>query len=360
MSRLIALLAVLVMATTTATAPVSANYPMHMPAKEATPVTSDLIVRQATPVAQAVTTPMFEHIKFTFVGDCMIASDFGEAKPGNFQAKANEGDPTWFLGGVMPMFEDDDFTVVNVENVLTDRPLKKTAKNYSPAYWYKAPTKNMEILTSSSVEICNLSNNHTGDYGAEGAADTIQAVLDYGLDYGNNDRTVYVEKAGFCVAIICNGLWYEGQEDIIIKRLRAAEEHSDLQVVYYHGGTERVHKPEDWRVRASHRLIDAGADLVIGNHPHVLQPIETYKGKPILYSLGNFCFGGSYHPENATMIYRYNITLINGEFAVANGYVTPCYVYTGSQNNWRPEIMPEGKDRQNVLDFLAGKRSSPV
>ena len=68
--------------------------------------------------------------------------------------------------------------------------------------------------------------------------------------------------------------------------LKKAEKKSDYQIIYFHGGTEGLHEPESWKVNACHTLLDSGADLIIGDHPHVLQPLEKYKNKTIIYSMG--------------------------------------------------------------------------
>lgn len=300
-------------------------------------------------------------IDLTFAGDCMLATYKGQVKAGSFSTKALEGDWDWFLSGVKSIFEADDFTVVNLENVLSDKKLSPVKKNHDPAYWYIAPTENTNILTAGSVEIANLANNHTGDYGKTGAADTIAAVESAGLLYGNNDRTVYVEKDGFKIAFIFHGLWSEWQTSQIIPRIEEASKQSDFQVVYYHGGKERIHTPETWKVRASHKLVDAGADLVIGNHPHVLQPMEEYNGVPIIYSMGNFCYGGSSTCENRTIIYKYRLTLGEDNAVVEKGgEVIPCYVYGAKRNNYRPEVITDETEKAAVLDFMAGNRRSPV
>ena len=302
-------------------------------------------------------------IKFTFAGDCMLASYKGQVGAGNFADTALKGNWEYFLDGVDEYFEDDDFTVVNLENVLTDdNSLKPVAKDHNPAYWFKGPTANTQILTSQSVEIANLANNHFGDYGTKGRSDTIKACEDAGLLWGNNDKTVYVEKNGIKVALIFHGLWYEGQEQTIINRINEASKQSDLQIVYFHGGKEGTHTPEKWKMRAVHRIVDAGADLVIGNHPHVLQPYEIYNGVGIVYSMGNFCYGGSKKPENRTIIYKFNVTFDNetGNLISKSAKIIPCYVYTGTSNNWQPKVIEDAAVKQKVLDFMAWATNTPV
>lgn len=301
-------------------------------------------------------------IVVSFAGDMMLASLKNETTASNFNAYANRHEPSYFLQNVRRLFEADDLTVANLENVLTDRKLAEKEKSHTPAYWYRSRTANTEILTSSGVEAVSLANNHTGDYGPEGSRDTIRAVEKAGLLYGNNGKTFYYEKNGFRIAVICHGLWNEGQAGEIVRRIHEAEEDSDFQIVFYHGGKEKVHAPEKWRQRASRRLVDEGADLVIGNHPHVLQPRETYNGTDILYSMGNFCYGGSKYPENRTIIYQLKLRIsADGGLESKAGEIIPCYVYTGDAgNNYCPGIIGDEETRQKVLDFMDGKRESPL
>lgn len=313
-----------------------------------------------TPEPTPTPEPNFE-IKLTIAGDFMLASYKNETKSNNFNDYVNTHEPTYFLQNMKPIFEEDDWTIVNLENVLTDNNLKEVAKDHNPAYWYRSKTSNTDIMTSSSVEVVNLSNNHTGDYGNQGRKDTIDAVVNAGLLYGSSDEIVYLEKNGYTIALICNGLWASYQADNIIKRINEASEKSDFQIVYYHGGTERIHSPEQWKIEASRKLVDNGADLVIGNHPHVLQPKEVYNGVDIIYSMGNFCYGGSKKPENRTILYQITLTITpNGELISKTSEIIPCYVYTDTTNNYCPGVIENEDEKQRVLDFMDWKVDSPV
>lgn len=299
-------------------------------------------------------------ITMTFVGDCMLASYKNEFKSGGWRDYLNDNEPSYFLEKVKPIFERDDFTVVNLENVLTDRMLSPKKKDHNPAYWYYGPTSNMDILTSSSVEGASLANNHANDYGPQGFADTVEAIENNGIEYGHNDKTMYFEKNGFKIAVICHGLWNEWQADTIINKIKEESEKTDFQIVFYHGGTERKHYPDTWRVKAEKKLVDAGADLVIGNHPHVIQSMETYNGVEIVHSMGNFLFGGSLKPENRTIIYQFKITPNDNGWDFKSEII-PCYVYSGSVNNYQPYPIPENDENyQKVIDFMVGKIDSPV
>ena len=308
-----------------------------------------------------ITEPPTFDFTVTFTGDVMIASYKNQTTAGSFNEYAANREPTYFLEKVYPIFAEDDFTVVNLENVLTDSALKEVAKDHNPAYWYRSKTSNTNILTSSSVECVSLANNHYGDYGNQGRKDTVAAVENAGLLYGHNDKTFYIEKNGYKIAVICHGLWGEWQADAIISRIKEAETQSDFQVVFYHGGKERIHSPEEWKIRASRKLVDNGADLVVGNHPHVLQPMENYNGVDIIYSMGNFCFGGSKRPENRTIIYQFTLTIDEDKNIVnKSAEVIPCYVYTGDINNYQPTPIEDEVVKQKVLDFMNWKVDSPL
>lgn len=309
-----------------------------------------------------VAEPTSFDIKLSFVGDMLLASQLDSMASGSFNKYAATKPPSYFLSKVKHIFEADDFTLVDIENVFTDKDLSPVNKNYSPAFWFKSKTSNTEILTSSSVEGVSLANNHIGDYGATGRQDTIDAIKNAGLPYGIEGTIMYLEKEGFRIAVICHGLWGEYQANTIIEEMKEAEEQSDYQIVYFHGGTEKIHEPEAWKKRALRKLVDNGADLVVGNHPHVLQPREVYNGVEIVYSMGNFCYGGHRQPENRTIIYQMNLTIdiATNTVSASQSNIIPCYVYTGSVNNYQPAVIENEEHKQKVLDFMDGKVNSPL
>ena len=294
-----------------------------------------------------------------FTGDVLIAENLDAGRAGGFNEYADREAPDYFLKNAAPYFESDDFTVVNLENVLSDRPLSPASKPL-PAYWFKSKTSNTEILTSSGVECVSIANNHTRDYGAEGLADTVAALETAGIEYGTEDRTVYFEKNGFKSAIICSCLWNKGGTNSIIRRIKEAEAQSDFQIVFFHGGKEAEHIPEQWKIEACRSLVDNGADVVVGAHPHVLQRAESYNGAKIVYSLGNFCFGGNRSPENRTAIYRLTVTVNPEDKSFSQrSDIIPFYVYTGGGNNYQPDVIKEPKDAQKVIDYMKGNCDRP-
>lgn len=313
------------------------------------------------PEAETETEPDTTTITMTFSGDVLLASLLDRTTAGSFNEYAGREAPSYFLRDAAPIFQADDFTLVNLENALSDRALEPRDKGEGTAFWFKSKTDNTEILTSSGVEAVSLVNNHTHDYGSGGYRDTVKAVEAAGLAYGTESEAVYFEKGGFQVAVLCAGLWSESGADAIVRRLKAEEGNSDFQIVFFHGGAEGVHTPERWKQRAARKLVDNGADLVLGAHPHVLQPMEVYNGVDIVYSLGNFCFGGNRRPENRTALYQLTLTVDRDRRVVGKeSRLIPFYVYTGEQNNYRPAPITDEAQAQKVLDFMAWRENSPV
>lgn len=301
-------------------------------------------------------------IDLSIVGDCLLATEDGKDTSYSFSWYAKNKTPDYFLTNVSHIFQNDDFTIANLENVLTDRPLEKRDKGKGTAFWFKAPTSNTSILNSGYIDVVSVANNHTYDYGEEGLVDTIKALNKADIQWGSDDRTLYLEKNGYTIAFIPASLYNSSQTKNIINRIKAASKKSDYQIVYFHGGQEGIYQPETWKINASHQLVDAGADLVIGNHPHRLQPFEIYKGVNILYSLGNFCFGGNNHmTSNRTIIYKTILKIEDSKLVQEETQLIPCYIQDDSkyQNNWQPDIIKNEEERKLVLDFLFGKVALP-
>ena len=293
-----------------------------------------------------------------FAGDVLLAENLDAGRSGGFNEYAIRESADYFLKNASQYFLDDDFTVVNLENVFSDRALSPAQKPL-PAYWFKSITANTEILTASGVECVTVANNHTRDYGEEGLSDTVSALERAEIEYGTENKTVYFEKNDFKIAIICCCMWNRSWADGIIRRIKEAEEQSDFQIVFFHGGKEAEHTPEQWKIDACHALVDNGADIVVGAHPHVLQRAESYNGAKIIYSLGNFCFGGNLHPENRTVLYRLTVTVNSDKSFSHNSSIIPFYVYTGSINNYQPDIIHDADEAQKVLEYMKGNRNRP-
>ena len=321
--------------------------------------------KKQTTTAEATTKAPFT-IQMHFIGDMLCATDARTDYENCFEDVAAAQDPSYFLSEVSFLFKNDDITIGDAENVYSDSnnlvmaEKGQTADPNIEAYWFKTKTKNAKILSVGGIDYVSIDNNHIEDYGDKGHRDTRKALDKAGVDWGEQNKIVYYEKDGYKIGVIGITMYNENSVPAIKKHIKKASKESDYQIVYFHGGTEAIHQPEEWKKAACHKLIDAGADLVIGDHPHVLQPREFYKGKTIIYSMGNFVFGGNRHPENRTIIYRHTLTIDDGKVSKEKGKIIPCYVYTGSTNNWKPKIITDSSERRKVKRFVNGKTDSPL
>ena len=292
-------------------------------------------------------------ITVSMVDDCTLGTDVNFDQSTSFDAFYQmKNDPGYFFQNVKDIFTADDLTVANMEGTLTtsnDRQQKTFAFKGNPSY--------TEILTQGGVEATNLANNHSHDYGDQSYEDTIQYLEADGITTFGYDRTAVMDVKGIKVGLI--GI-YElkdglGRQQQVIDTIREVKDQgAQVIIVSFHWGTEKSNIPDDIQKTLAHLAIDQGADLVVGHHPHVLQGIEKYQGKNIVYSLGNFCFGGNKNPSDKdTMIFQQTFTVENGELVeddVTN--IIPCSLSSESgYNNYQPMVL-EGSEKERVLQKI--------
>ena len=303
-------------------------------------------------------------IEMTFVGDCCMASNLENTSYGTLLWYEQNYPNTYFFDGVRSYFEDDDITIANCENTFSDRSVSPRDKGEGTNYWFKAPARFASVFSDNSIEAVTINNNHTNDYGPEVFEDTKAALDEAGVEWGFRDKIIYYEKEGFTIGVVCVSFYYYEEAEGILPYLELAKENSDFQIIYFHGGMEGEYNPEPWKQDACHMLIDNGCDLILGAHPHVLQKTENYNGCDIVYSLGNFCFGGNDHPgSNRTIIYKYTLSIheTDGEYELTakTPEIIPCYVYTGGTNNWQPAVIDDEETASIVTKYMNGECERP-
>ncbi len=300
-------------------------------------------------------------LKLSFIGDSLLAAFKGEKYYMNFQDLLDTHDYTYPYKNVSQIFSEDDFTIANGENVFTDKNLLPTEKNYSPAYWYYSNSKFANIYKESSIEVVSVMNNHSYDYGHIGFIDTIDALNEAGAIVGA-EEPVILSKNDVKVAIFCINLFHRFQYENTARDIEKIKDSVNYVIVFFHGGTEYKFVPDNDIVEYSHGFIDHGADLVIGCHPHVLQPKEVYKDKTIVYSLGSFLFGGAKSLLNRTVIYQINLTFnLDKNLIEEEDNFIPCYLYTGKDGyeSWLPSVITDETQKKRVIDFMNNLVSTP-
>ena len=292
-------------------------------------------------------------ITVSMVGDCTLGTDVNFDQSTSFDAFYQmKNDPGYFFQNVKNIFTADDLTVANMEGTLTtsnDRQQKTFAFKGNPSY--------TEILTQGGVEATNLANNHSHDYGDQSYEDTIQYLEAAGITTFGYDRTAVMDVKGIKVGLIGIYELKDGlgrQQQVIDTIQEVKDQGAQVIIVSFHWGTEKSNIPDDIQKTLAHLAVDQGADLVVGHHPHVLQGIEKYQGKNIVYSLGNFCFGGNKNPSDKdTMIFQQTFTVENGELVeddVTN--IIPCSLSSeSSYNNYQPMVL-EGSEKERVLQKI--------
>lgn len=319
------------------------------------PATEATTVPETLPVI-ATTAPEEDNtLKLSFIGDCVIGGDPINYREGSLIWYSENYPMSYFFEKVKGVLSEDDFTLSNMECVLSDNlELEAVDKGYTPAFWFRAKTKNAQILTEGSVEVAGVVNNHTYDYGNEGYADTVKALEDAGLLVGEDCSPVYFEKNGIKVGVVYANLWAYYQVNYITDALEEMQDKCDYKIVFFHGGEEGIHEPDNFKIDACRDLANSGlCDLIVGAHPHVLQPLEVVNGVPIMYSLGNFCFAGNNYPENKTVIFKATLTKNQDGTISAETSVVPCYVYTGSINNFQPAVIEDEEDKAEIMAMIS-------
>lgn len=306
--------------------------------------------KQETPEVQETT------ITISAAGDCTLGTDEGFNYKRSFKGKYDAvQDPAYFFQNVQPVFAQDDLTIVNMEGTLTEETTREPKQ-----FAFKGDAEYAKILTAGAVEAANLANNHSFDYGKKSYEDTITALEAEGISSFGYERTAVMDIKGVKVGLA--GV-YELAEHINCKQdmldniASLKEQGAQIIIVSFHWGQEKENVPSDVQVELAHTAIDNGADLVLGHHPHVLQGIGEYKGKNIVYSLGNFCFGGNSAPSDMdTMIFQQTFTVKDGKLQEDNvTNILPCKIssaYEEGYNNYQP-ILAEGEQKEKIFERLS-------
>ncbi len=308
--------------------------------------------KQETPEVQETT------ITISAAGDCTLGTDEGFNYKRSFKGKYDAvQDPAYFFQNVQPVFAQDDLTIVNMEGTLTEETTREPKQ-----FAFKGDAEYAKILTAGAVEAANLANNHSFDYGKKSYEDTITALEAEGISSFGYERTAVMDIKGVKVGLA--GVYelaehIDCKQDLLDNIASLREQGAQIIIVSFHWGQEKENVPSDVQVELAHTAIDNGADLVLGHHPHVLQGIGEYKGKNIVYSLGNFCFGGNSAPSDMdTMIFQQTFTI--DQKGVKNDnkiHIIPCSISSDyDYNNYQP-TPAEGEEAERIMNKI-NERSS--
>lgn len=310
---------------------------LSSPSPNATPAPSDTVQ----------TEPEHERFTISLVGDCTLAGN-------RFQSLCGD-DMGYPFENVREYFENDDATIANLECNFSDALLSSGS-----LFHFKAPTENADMLVSGGIDFVTTANNHIMDYGQRGLDDTLSALDERGIAYGiDGQSVVFTTESGLKLGIYCGYGGFmisETQIKEAIDKLKA--DGAEYIICALHWGVEGAYRPNAYQKNLAHAAIDAGADLVYGSHPHVLQPAEEYGGGLILYSLGNFSFGGNSFPRDYDSVIVQLTLCRNADGGVsleACDYI-PCSMSGSDENNdFRPTPYKKGsKEFERTMSKLDG------
>ena len=307
--------------------------------------------------------PTIEDIEITIsaTGDVTMGNYVGQGYERTFNQMFDQEGYDYFLKNVRDYFAADDMTIVNLEGTLT------TSEDLAPGRTFniKGDPSYTNILHEGEVEVVGMDNNHRRDFGEQGVKDTVNALETAEIPYAYGENLGFYEVKGVKIGwVSVNAL--SGGESVAstlengIKKLR---EECDIVLACCHWGIERDYYPTGYQRDLGKNCIDWGADLVIGHHPHVLQGMEEYKGKIILYSLGNFCFGANKNPaDKDSMIYQQTfkfqkVTTWDGNVTVNrldnfDAKMIPCSISSVTYRNDYCPTPLEGSEGQRVIDRM--------
>ena len=267
---------------------------------------TEAVKETAEPEPTAPAEPEIEDITLLFAGDVYLSQHVLGAydKAGGIHGVLDEG--------IRAEIDAADIFMVNQEFPFTERGTKAEDKQYT----FRLPHDRLHIMNEMGIDIVTLANNHILDFGPHGITDSIAALKEAGIKYVGAGEDLeeakkleIIEVGGRKIGFLGTSRvymatsWAAGENHpgvfstydptLPVEEIKKADELVDYLVVYVHWGVERETTPKEYQRVMGRQYIDAGADIVIGSHPHVLQPLEYYNDKPIMFSMGNFVFGSS-------------------------------------------------------------------
>lgn len=338
------------------------------PAAQAVPETVEAVFPEttvlvteapATVPATVPTEPVEERFVLTFVGDCTFGANPSNTYAGYGFIKTVGEDYGYPFRNVLPFFQNDECTFLNLEGPLTDsgNPMQKK-------HVFRGPTAYVNILTENSVEAVTFANNHSHDYGEAGYDSTVDTLTNAGVPFVERDSSCIVTTKNGLTIGLYGAVYYVLEEEAITAGISALRQQGcDLVIFAPHWGVEGTYHPTAQQTLLGHAAIDAGADIVWGSHPHVLQPVEVYNGGVIYYSLGNFSFGGNGYPRDydTALLQQEVIRAAGGAVTLGELTILPASVSSVTdRNNFQPTLYEsgtEGYDR--VLRKLDGSWTGP-
>ena len=336
MNRIIVLFLLTAILLTGCAAPVE-----EAPATPETTVLETTVPETTEAPTTVATEPTEERFLLTFVGDCTFGANPSNTYAGYGFPKTVGEDYQYPFRNVITWFENDEVTFLNLEG-----PLSDTGNPMQKKHVFRGTTAYVNILTENSVEAVSIANNHTMDYGQTGYDSTVETLQNAGIPFVEQDcSSMFSTENGLTIGLF-GAVYYKLDTEEIVSYIAGLRDAGcDLVIFAPHWGVEGSYRPRDAQVNLAHAVIDAGADIVWGSHPHVLQPVEKYKDGIIFYSMGNFSFGGNGYPRDydTALLQQEVIRSADGTVTLGELTIIPANVSSiEGRNNFQPTPYEQG------------------
>lgn len=306
-----------------------------------------------TPTPEPTPDPIVT-ISISAAGDVTVGGDEERNSFRNYMREFEQSgnDMAFFFYNVSSIFAEDDLTLVNLEGTLTNH-----TTHTNNAFNFRAPPEFAEIFVHGNIDAVSIANNHSMDFGRTGYEDTVESLRAFGIGYFGNEFNTILDVGGINVGLFGYTTFSDTPE--IRNRIRSSIEElreggADLIIAFHHWGREGQYYPTATQRNIGRFTVDMGAHLVLGAHPHVIQGIEVYNGVNIVYSLGNFSFGGNRNPfDMDAFIFRQTFTFYHGVLQEDNvTEVIPVRTTSArGYNNYQP-TPAEGRDYERIRNLL--------
>ncbi len=248
-----------------------------------------------------------------------------------------------------------------------EAPFGEAGEAFEKSYTFRVAPDLVQVLKAGRINMVSLANNHIMDYGPQNLSRTMDLLKEHQIHYAGAGmnlqearRPAVLQVNGSKIAFVSYSLTFPEEfwatdssagtcfpsHTFFYRDLKKIKQASDFLIVSFHWGSELMDSPKKYQKQLAHRTIDAGADLILGHHPHVIQGIEFYKKKPIVYSLGNYIFGAYSENVRESMILK----LFYGTNGLQLCKIYPLYVYN-KEVEFQPRIIT-GEEREQFFDKI--------
>jgi len=258
-------------------------------------------------------------------------------------------DPNFPFLHISQYLRSADLTITNLES-----PLIKNCPTIITGFRFCGQDTNIDGLLHAGIDTVNLANNHTTNYGIEGLIETQNLLEENGIiGFGVNNEIKYTNIKGYNIALLgfveLGNNWHgltNATENTIKSLIREARNHADIVIAAFHWGNEYTHNPSENQIRLGRLAVENGADLILGNHAHWIQPYEIYQGKYIIYAQGNTIFDQDWSEKTKQGV-LYTFEFANGKFNLIDEK------YTIIEHNSQPRFATseEGRGIEKSLEI---------